>query len=176
MMKSVCCASSTRDQIGWVSAMSSAGSSARTYATARGRRRTSSMTLDRLSLAVDAENAEEKACKDCLDTERQQNGSRDDLAHREPRIQSAKSRRAPAEDSDDRAHHAKQEHEQADHHSRLQLDVAKHRCVRRVRRMKSHLHRKHFREHREDNQQITVEATEPREQKRVIVKSEWSYR
>src|SRR5438876_10154203 len=172
MMKSACCSSSTRDQIGCVNAISSAGISASKYAMARGCRLASSRTLDRLRFAVDAEKAEEEACKYRLDAKRQQDRRRDDLAHGEARVEGAKPDCPPAEHRDDRAHDPEQEHQQAQDESCLELDVAKHRGVRRVGRMKSHPHRKHLREDRENDQLVSDEAAEAGQQKRVDVESE----
>src|SRR5438876_6704596 len=172
MMKSACCSSSTRDQIGCVNAISSAGISASKYAMARGCRLASSRTLDRLRFAVDAENAEEEACKYCLDAKHQQNRRRDDLAHGEAWVEGAKSDCPPAEHRDDRAHHPEQKHQHAQDEACFELDVAKHRGVIRVGWMKSHPHRKHLREDRENDQLVSDEAAEAGQQKRVDVESE----
>src|SRR3989442_5585660 len=172
MMKSVCCASSTRDQIGCVSAMSRAGISPSTYAMARGRRLARSRTLDRVSFGVDTENAEEEACKDRLHAKRQQDCRGNDLAHGQARVERAKSDRPPAEDGDDRADDPDQEHQNTQDKSRFELDVPKHRGVSRVGWMKSHAHRKHLREDRENDELIADQATEAREQKGVDVESE----
>src|SRR5438309_9491598 len=124
MMKSACCASSTRDQIGCVNAISTAGISASKYAMARGCRLARSRTLDRLSFAVDAEDAEEEACKYCLDAKRQQNRRRDDLAHGKARVEGAKSNCPPAEHRDDRTNDPELEHQHAKVEYGFELDLA----------------------------------------------------
>src|SRR5260370_41468352 len=103
MMKSACCASSTRDQTGCVMAISKAGMKAATYAKINGGRRTLFNASEGISFAVDSQNAEEEARENCLHAQGQQNESRDDLAHRRSRIECTEPNRPPRQHGDDRA-------------------------------------------------------------------------
>src|SRR6266849_5066996 len=85
-MKSACCASSMRDHTGWESAITRAGTRAAPYARISGCRATDLNVSARISLGVDAQDAEEEAREYRLHAESEQHGGGDDLTHRRPRV------------------------------------------------------------------------------------------
>src|SRR5258708_4118121 len=171
MMKSACCASSTRDQTGCVMAMSRAGMKAATYATINGCLCTLLNASEGISFAVDSQNAEEEARENCLHAQGQKNESRDDLAHRRSGIECAEPNRSPRQYGDDSACDADRTHQHAQRESALQLDVLEHRGVSAVGWMKARAHREDFREHGEHDELITHQAEEAGEEKGVDVES-----
>src|SRR5712664_3758345 len=153
-MKSKCCASSITDQMGCVTAINSAGTKAAKYAKTSECRRTAATALARIAFAVDAENAEEEACKNGLNAECQEHRSRDHLAHRRAWIEGTKTEHLPREDGEDQPTDAQHHHQQAEHEPRFETHEAEHRRVGGVGRVESFAHGEDLGEDREDDELV----------------------
>src|SRR5882762_1509037 len=172
MMKSACCASSTSDHTGCVTAIASAGMSAAMYARISWCRRTTFSGSGRISFAVDAQDAEEEARENRLHAKGEQNRGGDDLTHRQPRVEGSEPDSAPAQDGKNRAGRAEQEHQRPKHEPGLELYVTEHLGIGSVWRMEAFAHREHFREDCEHDELVADQAAEASVQQRVDVEAD----
>src|SRR6266851_1558109 len=170
-MKSACCASSTRDHTGWARAITSPGIRAALYARMSGCRAIAVDTSAGIGFAVDAQNAEEKAREYGLNAKGQQHDRRDDLTHCQPRIESPETKGLPCGDCNYGGGQADRKHQRAQRETCLQPDVAKHRRVGGVGRVKPLAHSEHLGEHSENNELVSDQAAKSGEQEGVNVEA-----